>query len=123
MNTYKRDDKLSNDTIFTQKLDYTLNIHIYTKNGGFIRRISTKEPISATKHIYKITTFWHLSRGVKRQGLYTLEGEVVSDATKFVSMKPFSKKEIWHMRLGHVSERGLVELGKQNLLGDVRGKK
>ena len=34
--------------------------YLYTKRG-IIQRISTKEPISATKHIYKITTFWHLS--------------------------------------------------------------
>src|SRR3954467_7687941 len=56
-------------------------------------------------------------RGVKKQGLYTLEAEVVSGSTTVASMKPLSKTEIWHMRLGHVSERDLVELGKQNLLG------
>src|SRR3954471_23054695 len=56
-------------------------------------------------------------RGVKKQGLYTLEAEVVSGSTNVASTKPLSKTEIWHMRLGHVSERGLVELGKQNLLG------
>lgn len=27
------------------------------------------------------------------------------------------KIELWHMRLVHVNERGLVELGKQNMLG------
>ena len=56
-------------------------------------------------------------RGVKKQGLYTLVAEVVSGSTNVASTKPLSKTEIWHMRLGHVSERGLVELGKQNLLG------
>src|ERR1051325_8476086 len=61
MNTYKRDEKISNDTIFTQKNQLFYYVHIYTKSGGFIRRISTKESISATKHIYKITKFWHLS--------------------------------------------------------------
>ena len=61
MNTYKRDEKISNDTIFTQKNQLFYYVHIYTKSGGFIRRISTKERISATKHIYKITKFWHLS--------------------------------------------------------------
>jgi len=27
------------------------------------------------------------------------------------------KTKFWHLRLRHISERGLVELGKQNLLG------
>src|SRR3954470_16357279 len=62
-------------------------------------------------------------RGVKKQGLYTLEAEVVSGSTNVASTKPLSKTEIWHMRLGHVSERGLVELGKQNLLGGDKVKK
>lgn len=34
-----------------------------------------------------------------------------------------SKTKLWHTRLGHVSERGLVELGKQNLLGGKKVEK
>ena len=49
--------------------------------------------------------------------MYILEAEVVSGSADVASKKPLSKIEIWHMRLGHASERGLVELGKQNLLG------
>ena len=56
-------------------------------------------------------------RGVKKQGLYSLEAKVVSGSTNVSSKKPMSKRELWHMRLGHVSERGLVELVKHNLLG------
>ncbi|XP_050888302.1 uncharacterized mitochondrial protein AtMg00300-like [Lathyrus oleraceus] len=56
-------------------------------------------------------------RGMKKQGLYTLEAEVVSGYTDVASMKPLSKTKVWHMISGHVSERGLVELGNQNLLG------
>ena len=56
-------------------------------------------------------------RGVKKQGLYTLEAEVASGSVDAASTKPLSNTEIWHMRLGHVSERGMVELRKQNLLG------
>ncbi|XP_050915095.1 uncharacterized mitochondrial protein AtMg00300-like [Lathyrus oleraceus] len=55
--------------------------------------------------------------GMKKQSLYTLEAEVVSGSVDAASMKPLSKIEIWHMRLGYVRERDLVELGKQNLLG------
>lgn len=46
-----------------------------------------------------------------------LKDEVVSGSTYFASTKPVSKTKLWHMRFSHVSERGLVELGKQNLLG------
>ena len=56
-------------------------------------------------------------RGVKKQGLYILEAEVVSGLTNIASTKPLSKIKFWNMRLGHVSERGLFEMGKQNLLG------
>lgn len=56
-------------------------------------------------------------RGVKKQDLYTLEVKVVSGSADVASIKPLSKTKFWHMRLGNVSERGLVELGKQNLLG------
>ena len=48
-------------------------------------------------------------RGVKKQGLYTLEVEVVSGLADVASTKPVSKTGLWHKRLGHVSERGLVE--------------
>jgi hypothetical protein len=48
--------------------------------------------------------------------LYTIEAEIVSGSADVASMEPLSKTGIWHMRLGHVSERGLVKLGKQNLL-------
>src|SRR4051812_29728782 len=56
-------------------------------------------------------------RCVNKQSLYTLEVEVINGSTNVESTKPLSKTEIWHMRLDHVSERGLVKLGKQNLLG------
>lgn len=32
------------------------------------------------------------------------------------STKPNSKIELWHKRVSHVSERGLVELSKQNMI-------
>lgn len=55
--------------------------------------------------------------GRKNKGFYNLKVDVVSSSANFASMKHVSKTELWHMRLGHVSERGLVELGKQNILG------
>ena len=61
------------ESIPTNWMENYQTVHNYTKTWlntqytylykkrGIIQRISTKEPISATKHIYKITTFWHLS--------------------------------------------------------------
>lgn len=51
-------------------------------------------------------------RGRKKQGMFTLEAEVISGSADFASIKPVSKITLWHMRLVNVSERGLVELGK-----------
>lgn len=52
-------------------------------------------------------------RGIKKQGMYTLEAEVVSGLEDVASIKPVSKTELCYKRLGHVSERGLVEFSKQ----------
>lgn len=58
-------------------------------------------------------------RGIKRQGLYAFKTEVVSGSENVASTKPLSNTELWHTRLIHVCERGLVELSKQNkLCGD-----
>lgn len=55
-------------------------------------------------------------RGVKKQGMYTLEDGVVSGSAYVASPRPVSKTGLWHNRLGRVNERDLVELSKQNLL-------
>ena len=55
-------------------------------------------------------------KGMQKNGLYSLIGEVVMGPVAIVSVKRLSKIELWHKRLGHVSERGLIELEKQNLL-------
>lgn len=55
-------------------------------------------------------------RGIKKKGLYSLDGDVVIGTTTSAFEKLSQKTEIWHKRLGHMSERGLIELGKQNLL-------
>lgn len=55
--------------------------------------------------------------------MYTLKVEVVSGLVDIASTKSVLKTELWHMRLGHVGERGMVELGRRNLLGDDKIKK
>lgn len=47
-------------------------------------------------------------RGLKKQGLYTLKYKVISGSAYVGSTKPVSEIELWHKRLVHVSERGLV---------------
>ncbi|XP_058784728.1 uncharacterized mitochondrial protein AtMg00300-like [Vicia villosa] len=56
-------------------------------------------------------------RGIKKQGLYSLEVEVKSGSADIASLKHMKKTQLWHMRLGHVSEKDLVRLSKQNQLG------
>lgn len=48
-------------------------------------------------------------RGIKKKGLYSLDGDVVIGTTTSAFEKLSQKTEIWHKRLGHVSERGLIE--------------
>jgi len=50
-------------------------------------------------------------------GLYILDGSIVIGNASVASVVPHNNSELWHLRLGHVSERGLVELAKQGLLG------
>jgi len=47
-------------------------------------------------------------RGVRKHGLYSLKGEVVVGLVASVSVRDMSRIELWHRRLGHVSESGLV---------------
>lgn len=56
-------------------------------------------------------------KGSKMNGLYILDGSIVIGNTSVASVVPHNNSELWHLRLGHVSERGLVELAKQGLLG------
>lgn len=52
-------------------------------------------------------------KGVLRNGVYILQGNAVSDLAATVSV---NLTQMWHQRLGHISEKGLVELSKQDLL-------
>ena len=50
-------------------------------------------------------------KGEKKNGLYVLNGSTVAGTTAMTSQKP-KKTSIWHKRLGHISEIGLIELSK-----------
>jgi len=53
----------------------------------------------------------------KMNGLYILDGFIVIGHSSVASVEPHNNSELWHLGLGHVSERGLVEQAKQGLIG------
>jgi len=57
-------------------------------------------------------------KGSKMNGLYILDGSIVIGHAFVASVASHNKSELWHLRLGHVNERGLVDLSKQGLLGN-----
>jgi len=61
-----------------------------------------------------------IAKGSKIHGLYILEGSTVIAHTPIASVNNLDITKLWHLRLGHVSERGLVELAKQGLLGNEK---
>ncbi|XP_026440691.1 uncharacterized protein LOC113339671 [Papaver somniferum] len=63
-------------------------------------------------------------KGTRVNGLYTLQGTTVTgDATVCSSISEYETTKLWHMRSGHMSERGLDVLSKQGLLcGHKTGK-
>jgi len=53
-----------------------------------------------------------IAKGIKMNGLYILDGSTVIAQTTVASQNEHDKTSLWHMRLGHVSEKGLLELEK-----------
>jgi len=61
-----------------------------------------------------------IAKGSKIQGLYILEGSTVISHASVASVDTLDITKSWHLRLGHVSRRGLIELAKQGLLGNEK---
>lgn len=55
-------------------------------------------------------------KGIKHNGLYELQGEIVTDFSIETSDASVQKSKLWHMRLGHISERSLKTLSERSLL-------
>ena len=58
--------------------------------------------------------------GVMRNGLYIMSGQALVNEDKAHVAEQVDKTTLWHMRMAHLSEKGLKELAKQQLLcGDA----
>ena len=55
-------------------------------------------------------------KGDKINGLYILQGETVPTAEASLVKGQESDMQLWHHRLGHISEQGLKELHKQGII-------
>ena len=55
-------------------------------------------------------------KGVRVNGLYLLQGISILGTVAVVHNQKTSKSQKWHMRLGHLSEKGLQKLAKQGLV-------
>ncbi|XP_073153484.1 uncharacterized protein [Henckelia pumila] len=55
-------------------------------------------------------------KAVKKNLLYVLQGDTIIGSTTSIQEQQ-DRTKLWHLRLGHVSEKGLHELSKQGLLG------
>ena len=57
--------------------------------------------------------------GIKKNGLYVLEGVyyAADDRTDSALVSDFNMTELWHLRLGHMSQKGIQILKQQGLLG------
>ncbi|KAH9651061.1 hypothetical protein KPL70_026606 [Citrus sinensis] len=59
-------------------------------------------------------------KGVKENGLYVLQGSSVPVQEGVSAVSEEDRTKLWHLRLGHMSIKGLQELSKQGLLGGDR---
>ena len=58
-----------------------------------------------------------MMKRVKKNGIYSLLGITVIGSSSLVASTSMDNTMLWHRRLGHVSEKGLIKLSKQGLMG------
>ena len=57
-----------------------------------------------------------IMKGIRQNGLYRLQGKTVINSANSYSVSKDNSIKLWHLRLAHISEKGLEELHKQGLL-------
>jgi len=62
-----------------------------------------------------LKSFVMIAKGIKMNGLYILDGSTVIAQVVVGIQNQHDKTNLWHMRFGHVSEKSLLKLAKQNL--------
>ena len=59
-----------------------------------------------------------LMKGFKQGNLYLLQGTIVTGSTAFcITSTDVDTTRLWHIRLGHMSEKGMTILNKKGCLG------
>ena len=86
-----------------------LSIGMFDKNGCSIKVDNGIMKVSKSAMV--------VMKGFLSNDLYTLIGKTVMGTTTPIIDLEFERTKLWHLRLGHVSKRGLYELEKQGLLG------
>ncbi|KAH9649112.1 hypothetical protein KPL70_025867 [Citrus sinensis] len=59
-----------------------------------------------------------IMKGAKNNGLYVLQGTTITRDVSVLTSQNLNKTLMWHMRLGHMSEKGIKILERQGVLGD-----
>ncbi|KAH9728046.1 hypothetical protein KPL70_008880 [Citrus sinensis] len=57
-------------------------------------------------------------KGTRKNGVYVLDGASVTGVSNAIESTNIDKIALWHLRLGHMSIKGLKELNKQGVLGN-----
>ena len=56
-------------------------------------------------------------KGIRKNGVYIFDGEVISGEAGVSGKSTEDKTKIWHLRLEHISAKGLKELEHQGMFG------
>ena len=56
-------------------------------------------------------------KGTRKNGVYVSDGESVTGVSNAIESTAIDKTTLWHLRLGHMSIKGLKKLKKQGVLG------